>query len=73
MQSLASGECVLHVFFGLLAGRVEVQLELLERQQRTAAQGGGERGAAGVGDLVGTDVKERERLELADPASFSNS
>ena len=42
-----------------------MQVEPLERRQRPAAQGGGERDAAGVGDLVAVEVQRLERLERA--------
>ena len=46
-----------------LARRVLVQVEPLERRQRPAAQGGGERGAAGVGGFVVVEPENLERLE----------
>ena len=58
-------KCGLHGVLRFLARRVEVQRELLERRQRPTAQGGGERGAAGVGDLVVVEVQQLERLERA--------
>mmetsp|Transcript_17182 Transcript_17182/g.38832 ORF Transcript_17182/g.38832 Transcript_17182/m.38832 type:complete len:205 (+) Transcript_17182:34-648(+) len=61
-EARAAGE---HGLRGLLTYRVVAQVELIERRQRPTAQGGGERGAAGVGDLVVVEVQPLERLERA--------
>ena len=45
-----------HRLGGRLAGRVAAQVKVAERRQRAAAQSGGERGAALVGDLVVVEV-----------------
>ena len=55
-----------HRLGGRLAGRVAAQVKVAERRQRAAAQSGGERGAALVGDLV---VLKPEDLEATSDGS----
>eukprot|EP00964_Phaeocystis_antarctica_P051545 scaffold30081_cov49-Phaeocystis_antarctica.AAC.3 len=47
--------------------RTTIQREVLERRQRAAVERGGQRGAAGVGDLCAPEV---ERLELLQASSL---